>query len=97
MSHSKRKVRICNQGHQYFKTTDCPTCPVCEKERKPKTGFMSLLSAPSRRALENKGITSLNELSNFSKKEILALHGIGPASIPVLQKLLAADGLSFKI
>jgi DNA-directed RNA polymerase alpha subunit len=55
-----------------------------------------LLSAPARRALENKGITSLKQLSKFSEKEILQLHGIGPGSIPKLKDALKSVRLNFK-
>jgi hypothetical protein len=89
-------LRICPKGHQYNKTSDCPTCPVCEAERKPKNGFLSQLSAPARRALENNRITSLEQLSKFSEREILQLHGMGPGSIPKLKNALKAVGLSFK-
>ncbi len=89
-------LRICANGHQYTKTSDCPTCPVCENERKPKDGFLSILSAPARRALENKGIKTLKQLSKFSEEEILNLHGMGPASIPKLRSALEAEGLTFK-
>ena len=89
-------LRICANGHQYTKTSDCPTCPVCENERKPKDGFLSILSAPARRALENKGIKTLKQLSKFSEEEILNLHGMGPASIPKLRNALQGEKLSFK-
>jgi hypothetical protein len=87
--------RICSKGHQYFKTSDCPTCPVCEKERKPKTGFLSTLGSPARRALENKGTTTLRQLAKFSEAEILHLHGMGPGSIPILRNALKEKGLCF--
>lgn len=89
-------LRTCPQCHQYYKSSDCPTCPVCENERKPKNGFLTLLGAPARRALENKGIYTLEELATYSKKEILALHGMGPSTIPKLQKALNEAGLQFK-
>ena len=92
----KKNIKTCKNGHQFYKSSDCPTCPFCENERKPKDGFLALLSAPDRRALENKGISTLAQLSTFSKKEILQLHGIGPSSIPVLQNALKETGLSFK-
>ncbi|KPL58545.1 hypothetical protein AM506_16635 [Rossellomorea vietnamensis] len=79
-----------------MKKSDCPTCPVCEKERKPDTGFLSVLASPARRALENNGITMLDELAEFSEKEILAFHGMGPSSIPKLRKALVEKGLGFK-
>ena len=89
-------LRTCANGHQFNKTSDCPTCPICENERKPKDRFLSMLSAPARRALENKGIKTLKQLSRFSEEEILNLHGMGPASIPKLRTALQDEGMSFK-
>lgn len=89
--------KICEYGHTFFKTSDCPTCPVCEEQRKPSTGFLSKLGAPARRALEHKGITTLLELAKYSEKDILALHGMGSSSIPTLKQALEENGLSFKI
>ncbi|WP_103104371.1 RNA polymerase alpha subunit C-terminal domain-containing protein [Brevibacillus reuszeri] len=96
MATSDKDLRICNKGHQYYKSSDCPSCPICEKERKPDSEFLSLLSAPARRALEHQGITSLQQLSQYSEKEILQFHGMGPASIPKLRTALQEEGLSFK-
>lgn len=89
-------LKICKKGHQFFKSSDCPTCPICEQEIKPKEGFLSLLPAPARRALENNNILSLEELSKFSEVEILKFHGMGKASLPKLRKALADAGLVFK-
>ncbi|MWB95336.1 hypothetical protein GON26_13285 [Flavobacterium sp. GA093] len=89
-------LRTCPKGHQYQKTSECPTCPICEQERKPKDGLLSLLPAPARRALESKGIKNTLDLSKYTKKEILELHGIGPSSIPKLLEELKKSGLAFK-
>ncbi|MDM5296415.1 RNA polymerase alpha subunit C-terminal domain-containing protein [Peribacillus simplex] len=96
MTTSKKILRTCNKGHNYYKSSDCPVCPICEQERKPDNGFLSLLSAPARRALENNGVTSLQQLSTYSEKEILKFHGMGPASLPKLRTALQTNGLSFK-
>lgn len=96
MSVSKKIIKICDHGHKFYKSSDCQTCPVCEKERKPKQGFFSKLSSPARNALRQNGITSLNNLSTYTEKEILNLHGIGPTSIPILKSELQKNGLSFK-
>ncbi|MGZ7440178.1 Rpn family recombination-promoting nuclease/putative transposase [Paenibacillus sp. TH7-28] len=93
---SEKKLRICDKGHRYYKSSDCPTCPICEQGLKPDTGFLSLLSNPARRALEHEGITTLQKLSAFTELEILQLHGIGPRSIPVLREALQTEGLAFK-
>jgi len=91
-----KKLRICNNGHKFYKSTDCPSCPTCEQERKPNSGFLSKLSSPARNALIHEGITTLQQLSDFSEKEILKIHGIGPASLPMMRSLLEETGLSFK-
>jgi len=89
-------LKICENGHQFYKSSDCPTCPQCERERKPKEGFLSLLAAPARRALESNGITTLKQLSEFTEKEILKFHGMGKNSIPVLKQALKEGQLAFK-
>lgn len=91
----KSTLRICKNGHQYYKSSDCPTCPVCEQERKPAAGFAALLTAPARRALENAGIKTLQQLAQKTEAEILKLHGMGPSSIPKLRQALKAEGLTF--
>lgn len=96
MTATSKNNRTCKNGHHYFKTSDCPICPVCEAERKPETGLLSLLSAPARRALESKNIKTALDLSNYSKAEILALHGIGASSIPKLMAELEKNKLNFK-
>jgi DNA-directed RNA polymerase alpha subunit len=93
---SEKNLRICDKGHKFYKSSDCPTCPTCEAERKPESGFLALLSAPARRALESNGISSLQELSTLSEKEVLKFHGMGPASLPKLRDALKKVGLSFK-
>ncbi|MNJ86238.1 hypothetical protein D3C87_37290 [compost metagenome] len=92
----QKTKRICKKGHSYFKSSDCPVCPVCEEEKKSDAGVFAVLSAPARRAMESNGISSLKDLARYSEKEILEFHGIGKASIPTLKKLLNEKGLSFK-
>ncbi|MEK4369963.1 MULTISPECIES: RNA polymerase alpha subunit C-terminal domain-containing protein [Paenibacillus] len=96
MANGKGTLRTCEQGHLYYKKSDCPTCPTCEAERKPTEGFLALLSAPAGRALENEGITTLLQLAEYTEKEILKLHGIGPSAMPKLRNALEEEGLSFK-
>ena len=92
----KKSLRTCPEGHQYHKSSDCLVCPICEMERKPKNSFLSLLAAPARRALESKGISTLQQLAEYKEREILQLHGMGPGSIPRLRKALQEVGLSFR-
>ena len=88
-------LRTCTKGHKYYKSSDCPTCPICENQRKAKGGFLTLLAAPARRALESKNVTTLEQLSKMSEREILQLHGMGPSSIPKLKAILLEKGLRF--
>ncbi|KML41798.1 RNA polymerase alpha subunit C-terminal domain-containing protein [Cytobacillus firmus] len=91
-----KSLRICEKGHKFYKTSECKSCPVCDKENKPKSGFLSKLSAPARNALVFEGIDTLEKLSNYTEKEILKLHGVGPASLPIMRTSLEEEGLSFK-
>jgi DNA-directed RNA polymerase alpha subunit len=96
MATTKKNLKTCDKGHKFYKSSDCPSCPICEKERKPNDGFLSLLSAPARRALENNTILTLDQLSKYSEKEVLKFHGFGKTSLPILKKALRETGLSFK-
>lgn len=93
---TKKRLKVCENEHRFYKSSDCPTCPICEENHKPKNNFLALLGAPARRALENHGILSPEKLCKYSEKEILSLHGMGKSTIPKLQKLLSENNLSFK-
>jgi len=92
----KRIKKICKQGHVFYKSSDCPTCPICANQNKVSDGFMRDLSAPAQRALISKKITSLQILATHSQTEILQLHGIGKSSIPKLKNALEKQKLSFR-
>lgn len=93
---SSKTLRTCPDGHTYYKSSDCPVCPECEKQNKPG-GFLAALSAPARRALQAAGITSLQQLATWSEKEVLALHGMGKASLPLLREALQQEKLCFRL
>jgi predicted RecB family nuclease len=65
-------------------------------KNKPADDFLSMLSAPARRALQQKGITTVEALAVFTETEIAALHGIGPESIRTLRNILSSNHLTFK-
>jgi DNA-directed RNA polymerase alpha subunit len=92
----EKTLRTCPKGHHFYKSTDCPTCPVCEELKKPTTGFLSLLSSPARGALLYAGIHTLERLSQHTEKEILQLHGMGEKTMPILRKVLADNSMSFR-
>lgn len=91
-----KKAYTCKNGHTYYKSSNCKVCPICEKTVVSDLAILNSLAAPARRALESMKITSLMQLSKYSEKEILNLHGIGPSALPKLKKALNEAGLSFK-
>lgn len=96
MATSTKQVKTCPKGHQFYKSSDCPVCPKCEQEKKAESAFLAELAAPARRALEGQKITTLEELARWSEKELLKLHGFGPATLPKLRAALEKEGLNFK-
>jgi hypothetical protein len=54
------------------------------------------IGEPAQRALEIVGINTLTQLCDYSQKEILALHGVGPKAVRILKEILVKEGLSFK-
>ena len=88
--------KTCSFGHIFYKSSDCQTCPTCEKLKKPASGFLALLNNPARNTLLNNGIDTVQKLASHTEKEILALHGMGKASLPALHKAMADEGLEFQ-
>ena len=93
---SAKILKTCPKGHKFFKSSDCPVCPICANEDKQESGFLSTISAPARRALASKEITTLTQLASFTEKEIADLHGMGPNALFKLIIALAENKLSFK-
>ena len=96
MAASQKTLRTCANGHEYYKSSDCPVCPICEQRNVIEEPFLKSLSAPARRALEGAGIKTPEDLTKYSEPELLKLHGLGPSSIPKLKSTLKAKGLSLK-
>ncbi len=94
----KRKIKICSRAHEFYKTSDCPVCPVCWSGfyRKKVQSDFPKLSAPALRALQNAKIINLARLSKYTEDEVLNLHGLGPSSLPILKAALKTKKLSFK-
>lgn len=50
----------------------------------------------ARRSLALHGVTRLDQLLERSARELLAIHGVGPKAIRILQVELAEQGLRFR-
>lgn len=48
------------------------------------------------RELSLNGISSLQQVAAHSKKELLAIHGVGPKAIAILGDALSRNGLDFR-
>ncbi len=83
-------TRICPNGHSYEKTSDCPVCPICSGQEMQTTfgAEFPKIGAPAFRALDRIGVTSLQDLTKCSEKELLDLHGFGPKALRLLREQL---------
>ncbi|CAM5194218.1 RNA polymerase alpha subunit OS=Ureibacillus acetophenoni OX=614649 GN=SAMN05877842_11389 PE=4 SV=1 [Ureibacillus acetophenoni] len=54
------------------------------------------MSKPANRALHQAGFNKLEQFTEVTEKELLALHGVGPKAIRILNEVLQERGLSFK-
>jgi predicted Fe-Mo cluster-binding NifX family protein len=54
------------------------------------------LGAPAARALAAAGITTLEQVADWSEADLLALHGMGPKALGILKAALAAVGRSLR-
>lgn len=93
---TKPQLKVCKKGHQFYKSSDCSICPICEAEHIPQSDFLTAIAAPARRALEREKIVTLTDLAAWREQDILMLHGMGPSTIPKLKKALKDNGLSFQ-
>ncbi|MHB8127387.1 MAG: helix-hairpin-helix domain-containing protein [Mobilitalea sp.] len=57
--------------------------------------LLQQLSKPAQRALQNAGVTSIEQLSKYSEKEVLDLHGIGKNAMIIIKQILFDNGLTF--
>jgi len=54
------------------------------------------LSNPAERALHEAGIVRMEQLADYTAAELLALHGVGPKAIRILQPVMDARKIAFK-
>lgn len=63
---------------------------------RPVGNLPNAIGKTAARELSLNGITTLQQVATFSKKELLAIHGVGPKAITILGEALAAQGLNYK-
>jgi hypothetical protein len=65
--------------------------PRRERTR-PEGTVLPRIGAPATRALAAAGVTTLEQVRTWSVPDLLALHGVGPMAVSVLQEVLADRG-----
>lgn len=59
-------------------------------------GDLPKIGAPATRALASIGVTTLQQVVEHDRAELLALHGFGPRAMRILEDALAERGLSVR-
>lgn len=62
----------------------------------PATEFPRSIGKVATRELALAGYTRFEHLTRVSKKSLLAIHGIGPKSVNILEEELKKRGLGYK-
>jgi predicted flap endonuclease-1-like 5' DNA nuclease len=68
---------------------------VSTREVPAQIGDLPPIGRPAGSALLEAGITTLAQVASHRRRELLALHGIGPKAIDILAAALAEHGLAF--
>lgn len=63
---------------------------------RPVGDLPNAIGKTAARELSLNGITSLRQVAEHSKRELLAIHGVGPKAIAILGDALAAKGLDYR-
>jgi predicted flap endonuclease-1-like 5' DNA nuclease len=58
-------------------------------------GDLPPLGRPANSALLQAGITTLAQVAEYSDRDLLTMHGVGPKAIRLLEAALAERGLRF--
>ncbi|MEU4620411.1 DNA-binding protein [Actinoplanes sp. NPDC023801] len=58
-------------------------------------GDLPPIGRPANSAMLEAGITTLTQVAARSRRELLAMHGVGPRAIRILEAALTARGLAF--
>lgn len=54
------------------------------------------IGRPATSALAEIGVTRLEQIPDYRAQDLLALHGVGPKAIRLLQEALDQQGLTFR-
>ncbi|MRG60325.1 hypothetical protein GE115_10670 [Agromyces sp. CFH 90414] len=60
-----------------------------------QVGDLPPIGRPANSALLAAGLTSLAAVAAMGRRELLAMHGVGPKAIRILEEAIAERGLEF--
>lgn len=70
---------------------------ICTEKHQPENQFLKgILAIPARRALEKEKINTLEQLSDYTEKELLQFHGFGKNTIEKLRNFMQENNFTFK-
>jgi predicted flap endonuclease-1-like 5' DNA nuclease len=69
---------------------------VATPDVRPVGDLPDTIGKTAARELSLHGITHLKQVATHSRKELLAIHGVGPKAIAILEEALAAKGLRYR-
>ena len=78
------------------KKAPCDPRKVETFDYSPLSPDFHALAKPAQRALVNSGLCTPERLAKLTRKEVLALHGIGPTALPILAGALRKRKLAFR-
>lgn len=70
--------------------------PVGTPDVRPVGDLPYEIGKTASRELSLHGIGSLMQVSQYTEKELLAIHGVGPKAVRILRERLAEHGLNFR-
>jgi predicted flap endonuclease-1-like 5' DNA nuclease len=62
----------------------------------PAAGGFPNIGQPALQALRLAGITRLEDCAAWTRRDLAALHGVGPKAIRLIEEALAARGLGYR-
>ena len=65
------------------------------RDTPPQIGDLPPIGRPANSALLYAGISTLAQVAGLSRSELLAMHGVGPKAVRLLEEALEAQGLGF--
>ena len=67
-----------------------------KKSADDATSVLPKIGKPATRALAAIGITRLDQVARLTRADLLAIHGVGPKAVGILEDALSARGASLR-